>query len=149
MTLDILQKEMILALKNKDKLRKETISDIIGAIKKAAIDQKCKDNITEELVNIVLLKEQKAYQEMIDTCPADRADTLRDYMIQADIINEFAPSLMRDIDEIRVVVLDILENKNIEIVPANRGILMKTLSAELKGKADMKIVSQVVGEMFK
>lgn len=149
MTLDILQKEMILALKNKDKIRKETISDIIGAIKKAAIDQKCKDNITEELVNTVLLKEQKAYQEMIDTCPVDRADTLRGYRIQADIINEFAPSLMRDIDEIRVVVLDILKNKNIEIVPANRGIIMKTLSAELKSKADMKIVSQAVGEIFK
>ena len=149
MTLDILQKEMILALKNKDKIRKETISDIIGAIKKAAIDQKCKDNITEELVNAVLLKEQKAYQEMIDTCPADRVDTLRGYRIQAGIIDEFAPRLMTDVEMIRVVVLDILENKNIEIVPTNRGIIMKTLAAELKGKADMKIVSQVVGEIFK
>lgn len=148
MTLDILQKEMILALKNQDKLRKETISSIIGAIKKAAIDQKCKDNITEELVNTVLLKEQKAYQEMIDTCPADRVETLRSYRIQAGIIDEFAPRLMTDIDEIRIVVLDILKNKNIEIVPANRGMIMKTLSAELKGKADMKIVSQAVGEMF-
>ena len=148
MTLDILQKEMVLALKNKDKLRKETISSVIGAIKKAAIDQKCKDNITEELVNTVLLKEQKTYQEMIDTCPADRVDTLRDYKIQAEIINEFAPKLMTDKDEIKTAIVKILENGYIELVPANRGMIMRALSAELKGKADMKIVSQVVGEML-
>ena len=148
MTLDILQKEMILALKNKDKLRKETISSIIGAIKKAAIDQKCKDNITEELVNTVLLKEKKSYQEMIDTCPADRVETLRGYRIQAGIIDEFAPKLITDKDEIKTAIMNILEDTDIELIPANRGMIMKTLSAELKGKADMKIVSQVVGEMF-
>lgn len=148
MTLDILQKEMILALKNQDKLRKETISSVIGAIKKAAIDQKCKDNITEELVNTVLLKEKKSYQEMIDTCPADRVETLRSYRIQAGIIDEFAPKLITDKDEIKTAIMDILEDTGIELIPANRGMIMKTLSAELKGKADMKIVSQAVGEMF-
>lgn len=148
MTLDILQKEMINALKNKDKLRKETISSIIGAVKKTAIDQKCKDNISEELVDTVLLKEQKAYQEMIDTCPADRVDTLRDYKIQAEIINEFAPKLMTDKDEIKAAVVNALEAANVELVSSNRGMIMRTLATELKGKADMKIVSQVVGEML-
>lgn len=148
MTLDILQKEMIIALKNKDKLRKEVLSSIIGAVKKAAIDEKCKDNISEELVNAVLLKEQKAYQEMIDTCPADRVDTLRDYKIQAEIINEFAPKLMTDKDEIKDAVVNVLEAANVELVSSNRGMIMRTLATELKGKADMKIVSQVVGEML-
>lgn len=36
----------------------------------------------------------------------------------------------------------------IELVKANRGALMRSISAELKGKADMKIVSAVVGDIL-
>ena len=47
MTLETLQKEMIAAMKNHDKQRKDTISALISAVKKTAIDEKCKDNITK------------------------------------------------------------------------------------------------------
>ena len=40
MTLEVLQKEMIAAMKSGNKLRKEAISSLVGAIKKAAIDEK-------------------------------------------------------------------------------------------------------------
>lgn len=67
-----LHKEMIIAMKNRDKLRKDTISSLVEAVKKAAIDKKCRENIPDSLVEEVLLKEQKNMQEMIDTCPVDR-----------------------------------------------------------------------------
>ena len=57
MTLEVLNKEMIAAMKDRNKIRKDTISSLIGAVKKAAIDERWKDNITEELVNKVVLKE--------------------------------------------------------------------------------------------
>ena len=47
MTLEILQKEMITAMKAGNKLRKEVISSLISTVKKTAIDEKCKDNITK------------------------------------------------------------------------------------------------------
>ena len=59
LTLEILQAEMITAMKNKDKLRKDTISSLVQAVKKFGIDNMCKDNITEEQVNTVILKEKK------------------------------------------------------------------------------------------
>ena len=59
MTLEILQKEMIIAMKNKDKERKDTISSLVQAVKKFGIDNMCKDNITEEQINTVILKEKK------------------------------------------------------------------------------------------
>lgn len=96
MTLETLQKEMIVAMKNKDKERKETLSSLIGAIKKAAIDQKCKENITEKLVDEVILKEKKTVQEMIDTCPANRETLLQEYKTRMSIIEEFAPQLIAD-----------------------------------------------------
>ena len=91
MTLEVLQNEMIAAMKEHNKIRKDTISSLIGAVKKAAIDKMCKDNITEELVNEVLLKEKKTMQEMIDTCPMERVATLEEYYTKMNIINEFVP----------------------------------------------------------
>ena len=59
MTLEEMQQEMIRAMKDGKKLRKDTISSMISAVKKAAIDARCKDNITEDFVNQVILKEKK------------------------------------------------------------------------------------------
>lgn len=140
LTLEILQAEMIAAMKNKDKLRKDTISSLVQAIKKFGIDNKCKDNITNEQLSSVILKEKKIMQEMIDTCPADRTDTLAEFNARMAIINEFAPSLMDNEDAIKTFI----QNLGIEPIKSNRGEIMKAL----KGKADMKIANQVVGQML-
>ena len=147
MTLDVLQNEMIAAMKNGDKFRKSVIADIVGNVKKAAIDKNCRDNITEELVDDVLLKCKKTAQEMIDTCPADRIETLAEYVKQLDIIDEFAPQLITDEDAIKTIIALYTSDEGIDLVKANRGKIMKLASMNLKGKADMKIVSKVVGDM--
>ena len=140
MTLEKLQAEMIAAMKNKDKLRKDTISSLVQAIKKFGIDNKCKDNITNKQLSSVILKEKKTMQEMIDTCPADRTDTLAEFNARMAIINEFAPSLMDNEDAIKTFI----QNLGIEPIKSNRGEIMKAL----KGKADMKIANQVVSQML-
>ena len=140
LTLEILQAEMIAAMKNKDKLRKDTISSLVQAIKKFGIDNKCKDNITNEQLSSVILKEKKTMQEMIDTCPADRTDTLAEFNARMAIINEFAPSLMDNEDAIKTFI----QNLGIEPIKSNRGEIMKAL----KDKADMKIANQVVSQML-
>ena len=149
MTLEKLQSEMVQALKNGDKFRKGVIADIVGNVKKAAIDKKCRDNITEELVDEMLLKCKKTAQEMIDTCPAERVETLAEYKKQLEIINEFAPRLITDPIATEVLVADYAKEANIELVKSNRGAIMKLLAANLKGKADMALVSKVVGGMLR
>lgn len=144
MTLEVLQKEMIAAMKAHDKLRKETISSMIGNIKKAAIDEQCRDNITEELVNRILLKEKKTMQEMIDTCPADRVETLAEYNKKMTIINEFVPQMMSE-EEVRQEVYQIIAETNIQ--QTNKGAIMKVVMPRLKGKADGKIINKVVTEI--
>ena len=57
MQIEQLQKEMIAAMKAKDKPRKDAISSLVSAVKKVAIDEGCRDDIKEELVNRVILKE--------------------------------------------------------------------------------------------
>lgn len=149
MILEILQEEMIAAMKNKNKIRKDSISSLIGAVKKTAIDQMCKDNITEELVNKVILKEKKTIQEMIDTCPADRIELMNEYTERLKVIEEFAPKLMNNEEEIKNVIATLLSDHQIEITKVNKGQIMKTVMPAMKDKADMKVVNKVIGEMIK
>lgn len=147
MTLENLHQAMIKAMKDGDKFRKITISTVIARIKNAAIDKGCRDNISDDMVDAELLKAKKITQEMIDTCPASRQDLLEDYKKQMDIICEFAPTLMTDEIEIRNLILDSV-NGEIEFAKANRGKIMKVISPVFKGKADMGVVSKVVGGML-
>ena len=149
MTLEKLQASMIAAMKDKNKPRKETISSLIGAVKKTAIDRLCKDNITEALVDEVVLKEKKTVQEMIDGCPADRTELLAEYKGKMAVIDEFAPVLMTDPGEIKNFVTALLSDAKIEPVKANKGQIMKVVMPALKGKADMKVANQVIGEILK
>ena len=149
MKLETLQAEMITAMKNKDKVRKDTLSSLISAVKKAAIDKMCKDNITEELVNEVILKEKKTVQEMIDTCPVERNELLQEYTARFKVIEEFAPVLMTDEEEIKNVITTILSDAQIEAIKANKGQIMKTVMPVLKGKVDMKIANKVLTDIIR
>ena len=46
MQMEQLQKDMIAAMKARDKVRKDAISSLVSAAKKAAIDEGCRDNLT-------------------------------------------------------------------------------------------------------
>lgn len=144
MTIEILQKEMISALKAGNKFRKETISTLIAQIKKAAIDKGCRDNIPESLVDEELLKAKKAQEDSINLCPNARRDLYDEYVAQMRIIKEFAPSLIEDENEIRNIIL----NCGFEVSKQNQGMIMKTIKTSYAGKVDMKKVSQVFKELL-
>lgn len=147
MTLEMLEKEMTQARRNRDTVRITAISGLVNAVKVAAINERCKDNITEEFVNNILIKEQKTVQEMIDTCPADRTDLMTEYKNRMAIVKEFAPQLLTDATEIKNQIMDAV-NGEIEFTKNNKGKIMKIIAPIFKGKADMKIVNQVIGEML-
>lgn len=145
MTLEKLQKDMIAAMKARDKKRKDSISSLVSAVKKVGIDNGCRDNIPEDIVDSVILKEIKSVKEQIDTCPADRTDLLEQYKARYDVFNEYAPKLLSE-DEVR----DILTTKFADVIATkNKGQIMKAVMAELKGKADGKVINQVVAELCK
>ena len=148
MTLEVLQKEMIAAMKSGNKFRKSVLSDIIASVKKVAIDKGCRDDISEALVDEVLIKYKKTVQEMIDTCPGERVETMAEYVRQFDIVDEFAPKLIDDEEKIRQLIVGIALRLNIQLEKKNRGLLMKSLSADLKGKADMGVVSKVASQLL-
>lgn len=149
MTLETLQKAMIESMKEGNKFRKSVISDIIAQVKKTAIDKGCRDSISENLVDEVLTKCKKIAQEMIDTCPGDRVETMAEYCKQFDIIDEFAPKLIDDPEEIRKILHNIVMTSGWLITKPNRGLIMKEVKTNYGNKVDMSAVSKVLGEMLK
>lgn len=148
MTLEMLQSAKIAATKARDIETKRVLSDMIDACQKASITSKGRVEITEQLVDETLIKYQKTVQEMIDTCPSSYEDKLKQYKADMEIVKQYAPQLITDKETIANRVKEIAGAQGIELVKANRGALMRSISAELKGKVDMKIVSAVVGDIL-
>lgn len=147
MTLDMLMKEMVAAMKAKDKARKDVVSSLVDAIKKAGIDKNCRNNIPEDMVDTVILKERKTVQEMIDTCPAARTDLLDAYNYRMSVISEFAPKLMSE-EDIRRFLVDTITNSGLTFSPKAKGSIMKMVMPLLKGKADGKLINKVLTELL-
>ena len=143
MTAEALQKAMIEAMKAHDKARKESISLLYSAAKKVGIDNGCRDNVPEEMVDQAILKEVKTVKEQIETCPADRTELLEEYKARLAVFEEYAPKMM-SAEEIEAL----LKEKFAEVIASkNKGMIMKNVMPELKGKAEGSVISQVVAKL--
>ena len=143
MLFEALQKEMIAAMKAKDKVKKDAISSLIAAVKKVAIDEGVRENIPEELVDRVILKEVKSLKEQVDTCPKERTDLLEEYTQKLHAVEAFAPKMMSE-DEI----ISFLKANCQELIDQkNKGMVMRTAMGQLKGKADGKLINHIVAKL--
>ena len=145
MTFETLHKDMVAAMKARDKERKNVISTLIADVKKAAIDAGTREDIPEELVDRVILKSQKTAREQLDTCPDERTELKAEYQFAYDVISEYAPKMMSD-DEIKAFLT---ANFAELLATKNKGQIMKAIMPALKGKADGKAINAVVAEICK
>lgn len=143
MTFEQLQTALTQSMKEKNRVKKTVIADMVACAKNMAIEQGCKDNITEEIVDKAILKSKKICQEQIDTCPANRPDILEGYNLCMTYINELAPKMMSE-EEVRQAVGEILSTGSATSI----GLAMKEVMAVLKGKADGKLINKVVKEIY-
>ena len=92
--IDVIRKEMMTAMKNKDKERKESLSMLLSALKNAQIDKR--EDLTEAEENTIIAKEIKQTKETMDTCPADRTDIIDECKARLAVLEEFAPEQMSE-----------------------------------------------------
>ena len=145
MKFETMQKDMIAAMKACDKGRKDSISALISAVKKLAIDEGTREDIQDELVDRAVLKELKTAKEQLDTCPAERTELKAEYQLRYDVISEYAPKLM-SAEEVEAF----LKEKFADVIATrNKGEIMKNVMKELKGKADGSVINKVVAELCK
>lgn len=134
------------AMKAKDKERKDALSALLTALKNKAIDKRA--DLTEEEETQVILKEIKQLKETIEMTPADRTDILAECNSRLAILEEYAPKMM-DEEEIKAVVSEVLAALGLDAPTAKeKGKIMKELMPKVKGKADGKLVSEVVASFL-
>ena len=145
--IDVVRKAMMDALKAGDKPRKEALSLLLSALKAKNIDKRA--DLTEDEENAVVYKEIKEAKETLDTTPADRTDIIDECKLRIAVWSEFAPARM-DEDAIRAVIREALAELGIDAPTAkDQGKLMKSLMPKLNGKAEGRLVNQLVGEVLK
>lgn len=144
--IDEIRAEMVKAMKNKDKDRKETLSMLLAALKNKAIDKRADLTLEEEFE--VVKKEIKQTKETMDLAPADRTDIIDQCKARLAVLSEFAPEEMSE-DAIRAVIREVIAGLGIENPTGrDKGKIMKELMPKVKGKADGSLVNKLVGELL-
>ena len=144
--IDEIRAEMVKAMKNKDKDRKETLSMLLAALKNKAIDKRA--DLTPEEEFEVVKKEIKQTKETMELAPANRTDIIDQCKARLAVLSEFAPEEMSE-DAIRAVIQEVIAGLGIENPTGkDKGKIMKELMPKVKGKADGSLVNKIVGEML-
>jgi len=149
MTLEQLQKELVNAMKAKNKVKKEVIAEIMTFAKNIAT-RKVNGEVTETIVAEAILKAKEDCATQIEKCPESRQDLMEAYKLRMSYIEEYMPKMMAE-KEIKSFVEDTIaalsiNNPNPVI---NKGAIMKEIMPKLKGKADGKLINEIVDKMFK
>lgn len=143
--IEIIRASMVAAMKSKDKPRKDSLSMLLSALKNAEIDKR--SPLTEDEANAIIKKEIRQTQETYDTAPADRTDIKDEAAARLAVYKEFAPEDM-SAEQITEVIKSVLAELAIETpTPADKGKIMKILMPKVKGKADGKLVNQILADM--
>ena len=144
--IDEIRAEMVKAMKDKDKDRKETLSMLLAALKNKAIDKRA--DLTPEEEFEVVKKEIKQTKETMDLAPADRTDIIDQCKARLAVLSEFAPEEMSE-DAIRAVIREVIAGLGIENPTGrDKGKIMKELMPRVKGKADGKLVNEVIASLL-
>ena len=145
--IDEVRADMGKAMKAKDKDTKETLSMLLAALKNKAIDKR--EDLTPEEETQVILKEIKQTKETLDMTPADRTEIIEECYKRLAVLEQYAPKMMDDA-EIKEVVASVLAEMGLDAPTAkDKGKIMKNLMPKVKGKADGKLVNEIVSTFMK
>lgn len=140
--IDEVRADMVKAMKAGDKDTKETLSMLLAALKNKAIDKRSELTPEEEIQ--VILKEVKQTKETLDMTPADRTEIIEECNRRLSVLEQYAPKMM-DEAEIREVITTTLSEVGVKAPTAkDKGKIMKVLMPKVKGKADGKLVNDIL-----
>ena len=144
---DAVRAAMVAAMKAGEKESKEALSMLLAALKLKEIDKR--EPLTAEEETAVVIREIKQTQETMDTAPADRTELIEKCKARITVYLDFAPKQLST-DEVKEIIAAVMLELGLENpTPADKGTIMQKLMPLTKGKADGKLVNQLVVELLK
>lgn len=137
----ILQQDMKTAMKEKDTIRKNVITMVRAAILQQEKDKKIEMD-DEGILDVIA----KAAKQRRDSIPefekGNRPDIIKDLEREIEILMSYLPEQLSEDEVDELVALTIFEVGAQS--PKDIGSVMKALMPKVKGRADGKIVNQLV-----
>ncbi len=138
-----LDKDMIEAMKNKEKERLTVIRMVKASLKQEQIDHKkeINDDLLIDVVNRQIKMRKDSIQEFEK---GNRTDLIEKTQAEIDILMNYLPEQLSE-EEVKKVIDEIFAELN-PTSPKDMGKVMQQATSKLKGKADMKEVSTIIRE---
>ncbi len=136
--LEKFKKEMITAMKERDKVKLNTLRAVKGAMQLEVINNKKEES--DELLLDVINKQIKMRNDSIEEFEkADRDDLVSSYKSEIDILEEYMPKKLSE-DEINEI-LDLGISESGASSVRDLGSVMRIVTPKLKNRCDMKVVT--------
>ncbi len=140
--LDRITKDIVDAMKNKDTLKLSTLRLLKGAIDLEKINKKL-DTISDEDIVVIISKQIKTRKESIaEFEKGNRTDLIDKTKKEIEILSSYMPELLSE-EEVTKIIDEAIVKVNASTIK-DMGLVMKEVSAKLKGRADMSLVSSII-----
>lgn len=129
------------SMRNKDTIRKNTITMVRAAIKQREVDERIQLE-DKEIIDIISkqLKEKKNAIE--DFKKGERQDLVELTQKEIDILLEYLPKQLTE-EEIEKIVIETIDEVGAKTMK-DMGLVMKSVMPKVKGRADGSMVSKIV-----
>lgn len=137
------------AMKSKDVVKRDALKMVVN--KSQAIAKEKKIDISDDVVLDGIQRELKQLNQTKDSLAGkEDCDLYKTTMEKIQILQSYLPKMMSE-DEITAFVeseLIELTSVNVQISPKIKGMVMKNIMPQLKGKADGKLVNSVIDKLL-
>ena len=133
------------AMRNKDELKKNTITMLRAAILQVEKDEQ--KTLNESEMTVIVSKQVKQRREsIIEFTKVERLDLVEELLKEIKILSEYLAKQLSE-QEIRDLVIESIKKTGAN-GPREMGKVMSDLKEKTIGKADGKLVSEIVKEML-
>lgn len=133
------------AMKEKDELKKDTITMLRAAILQVEKDER--KELTQSEMEAIVAKQIKSRKESLDDYKkANRDDIVSKIEREIEILTKYLPEQLT-IEEIKKLISEAIQ-KTGAATPRDMGKVMQEIRPQIAGKADGKVVSDMVKQML-
>lgn len=143
MLLEKFKKDLITAMKEKDKVKLNTLRSVKGAMQLEVINNKKEEN--DDLLLTVINKQIKMRNDSIEEFKkGSRDDLVKSYEEEISILKEYMPEMLSE-EEIDSIIDEAIKSTGADNIK-QMGLVMKEITPKVKNRCDMKEVSSKIRE---
>ncbi len=142
---ETLMEDMKNSMKNKDTIKKNTITMVRAAIKQREVDERIElsDGDVLDIISKQVKEKRAAIEEFKRGNRQDLVDLTNS---EIDILLEYLPTQLSE-EEVEAIVKEVIAEVNATSMK-DIGMIMKTVMPRVKGRTDGNIVNKVVRKIF-